>query len=71
VIMDNLTIAGRRVGPDASPWIVAEIGANHNGDMDLCRRMIDAAHASGADAVKFQSWSKASLLSNSRSSGIS
>lgn len=61
--MDNLTIAGRRVGPGAPPWVVAEIGANHNGDMELCRRMIDAAHASGADAVKFQSWSKASLIS--------
>ncbi len=61
--MEKLTIAGRAVGPGAPPWIVAEIGANHNGDMDLCRRMIDAAQTSGADAVKFQSWSKASLIS--------
>jgi N-acetylneuraminate synthase len=41
---------------------VAEIGANHNGDMDLCRRTIDAAKQAGADAVKFQSWSKDSLI---------
>src|SRR5690348_3334804 len=61
--METLTIAGRAVGPGAPPWIVAEIGANHNGDMDLCKRIIDAAQASGADAVKFQSWSKASLIS--------
>lgn len=38
------------------PYIIAEIGANHNGDMDLARRLIDAAKAAGANAVKFQSW---------------
>jgi N,N'-diacetyllegionaminate synthase len=43
--------------------VIAEIGANHNGDMALCRRIIDAAKAVGADAVKFQSWSKGSLIS--------
>ena len=62
--MDNLTIAGRRVGPGEPPYIVAEIGANHNGDMELCRALIDAAQESGADAVKFQSWSKRSLISS-------
>lgn len=61
--MEKLTIDGRLVGPGAPPWVVAEIGANHNGDMELCRRLIDAAQASGAEAVKFQSWSKASLIS--------
>lgn len=61
--MQNLTIAGRAVGPGEAPWVIAEIGANHNGDMDLCRRLIDAAQQAGADAVKFQSWSKASLIS--------
>ena len=43
--------------------MIAEIGANHNGDMDLCRRLIDAAADAGADAVKFQSWSASSLIS--------
>lgn len=38
------------------PYIIAEIGANHNGDMGLARQLIDAAKAAGADAVKFQSW---------------
>lgn len=61
--MESLNIAGRRVGPGEPPYIIAEIGANHNGDMALCRRMIDAAKACGADAVKFQSWSKRSLIS--------
>ncbi len=61
--MEKLMIGGRAVGAGEVPWVIAEIGANHNGDMDLCRRLIDAAQASGADAVKFQSWSKDSLIS--------
>ncbi len=38
------------------PYIIAEIGANHNGDLGLARKHIDAAKACGADAAKFQSW---------------
>lgn len=60
--MDDLNIAGRRIGADRPPYIVAEIGSNHNGDMALCRRIVDAAQEAGADAAKFQSWSKASLI---------
>lgn len=44
-------------------FIIAEIGSNHNGDMDLCREMIDAAKRAGADAAKFQSFSNKSLIS--------
>jgi len=44
------------------PFIIAEIGANHNGDMDLAKQLIRSAAACGADAVKFQSWSKVSLF---------
>ncbi|MDA1306395.1 MAG: N-acetylneuraminate synthase family protein [Acidobacteria bacterium] len=36
--------------------VIAEIGWNHMGDMDLARRMIDAAAGAGADVVKFQTW---------------
>jgi N,N'-diacetyllegionaminate synthase len=52
------------VGGDNPPYIVAEVGSNHNGDMDLCRRLIDAAAEAGANAVKFQSWSETSLIAN-------
>lgn len=44
------------------PYIIAEIGANHNGDMELAKKMIDSAVECGCDAVKFQSWTPDSLI---------
>lgn len=44
-------------------FIIAEIGVNHNGDMELARKMIDAAKQSGADAVKFQTFTAETLVS--------
>lgn len=44
------------------PYIIAEIGANHNGDMVLAKKMIDSAVECGVDAVKFQSWTPDSLI---------
>jgi N-acetylneuraminate synthase len=52
--MDTVSIADRTVGPGEPCFVVAEIGINHNGDVDLARRLIDAAADAGADAVKFQ-----------------
>ena len=48
---------------DKKPYIIAEIGANHNGDMVLAKKMIDMAKKCGADCVKFQSWSKDTIFS--------
>lgn len=45
------------------PYIIAEIGANHNGDMCIAKKLIDEAKSAGADCVKFQSWSKSSVFS--------
>lgn len=45
------------------PYVIAEIGANHNGDMNLAKDMILSAKECGADCVKFQSWSKNSIFS--------
>ncbi|MGE0734853.1 MAG: N-acetylneuraminate synthase family protein [Alphaproteobacteria bacterium] len=52
----GIGIGNRRVGDGAPCYIVAEIGINHNGDMALARRSIDAAKLAGADAVKFQNY---------------
>lgn len=51
-----VTIAGRLVGPGAPCFLVAEAGVNHNGDVELARRLVDAAAAAGADAIKFQTF---------------
>jgi sialic acid synthase SpsE len=45
-------IAGKPLGPHV--FVIAEIGNNHNGEIDLAERLIDAAAGAGADAVKFQ-----------------
>lgn len=42
------------IGPGQPCFIVGEIGINHNGDLDIAKRLIDAAADSGCDAVKFQ-----------------
>jgi N,N'-diacetyllegionaminate synthase len=49
-------IAGRRIGSRDPPYCIAEVGINHNGDLALAQRMIEAAKAAGADAVKFQTF---------------
>ena len=58
-----VSLNGRLVGPGHPPYIIAEIGSNHNGDIPLAKRMIDEARRCGADAVKFQSWSDKTLIS--------
>ena len=35
-------------------FIIGEIGINHNGDMEICKQLIDVAVSAGCDAVKFQ-----------------
>jgi N,N'-diacetyllegionaminate synthase len=60
--MKSVQFGGVPVGPENPPYIIAEIGSNHNGDMDLCRQLIDAAADAGAHAVKFQSWTENSLI---------
>lgn len=63
--MKRINLGNTEVYNFSKPFIIAEIGANHNGDMDLARTMIDSAVACGADAVKFQSWTPTSLVSKS------
>lgn len=52
--MSVVKIGNRPIGDDQPCFIVAEIGINHNGDIDLAKRLISVAVAAGCDAVKFQ-----------------
>jgi len=54
--MTELSIAGRVIGPNHPPYIVAEMSANHNGMLSRALQIIAAAHAAGADAVKLQTY---------------
>jgi N-acetylneuraminate synthase len=49
-----ITIGGTAIGENEPVYVIAEIGLNHNGDVELAKRLIDVAADSGAQAVKFQ-----------------
>jgi len=62
--MRCVRVGNKDVGGGHSVFLVAEIGINHNGDIELGRRMIEAASAAGADAVKFQSFRTEDFVSD-------
>jgi N-acetylneuraminate synthase len=53
---DLININGRKIGAGYSPYIIAEMSANHNGNIDNAYKIINMAKASGADAVKLQTY---------------
>ena len=50
----EISLGNHTIGSDRPVCVVAEIGINHNGDVDLARKLIDVAAAAGCSAVKFQ-----------------
>ncbi|MCZ2859541.1 N-acetylneuraminate synthase family protein [Blastococcus sp. VKM Ac-2987] len=51
----KMTIGARAIGPGHRPLVIAELGINHDGDLDRMHRMIDDAADAGVECVKFQS----------------
>ena len=62
---DIIQLGPRRIGDGEPTFVIAEIGNNHNGDVDNAFRLIDAAHSAGADCAKFQMRDMSKLYSNS------
>jgi N-acetylneuraminate synthase/N,N'-diacetyllegionaminate synthase len=60
-----IQIRNKPITRDGPPYILAEIGVNHDGDVNLARQLIDHAHVATADAVKFQLFDADLLLAKS------
>lgn len=60
----TISINGREIGPNAPPYIIAELSANHNGDLARAFRIMELAKQSGADALKLQTYSADTITIN-------
>jgi N-acetylneuraminate synthase len=67
IMKNEFLINGREIGPQFRPFIIAEMSANHNGDINNAFRIIDAAKVAGADAVKIQTYTPDTMTVNSKS----
>jgi len=54
--MNSMSINKRLISPEHSPYIIAEMSANHNGDINRAKAIIDVAKKAGADAIKLQTY---------------
>ena len=62
--MSDLKLGTRTVGAAHPTFIIAEIGINHQGDVEIAKELITKAKECGADAVKFQKRTISRILSN-------
>jgi N-acetylneuraminate synthase len=60
-MLAKFEIAGRAIGPAEPPYVIAEMSANHNGDLNAALRIVEEAKKAGADAVKLQTYRPATI----------
>ena len=65
-----IEISGRKIGRDYPPLVIAEIGINHEGSLNVAKAMVDAAHRAGAEMVKHQTHIVADEMSKAAKSVI-
>ena len=58
---NEISIAGRKIGAAYSPYVIAEMSANHNGNIETAFRIIEEAKNAGADAIKMQTYTADTL----------
>lgn len=63
--MNNVSIAGRAINHNQPPYIIAEMSANHNGNIETALRIIEEAKRAGADALKIQTYTPDTITLNS------
>lgn len=68
--MEKIKIGKKSIGPGEPSYIIAEIGSNFDGDIDRAKYLIDLAKKSGADAVKFQSFTADTIVSRDGFEGL-
>ena len=61
-LMRTITIENHKIGPDQPVYVIAEVGANHEGDLETAERMIVEAARGGASCVKFQTYTAGKLV---------
>ena len=64
--MKKITIKNFHIGIDLSPFIIAEAGINHNGDLKKALKMIKIAKIAGAHAIKFQTYHATEMVSDKK-----
>jgi len=62
--LPSLTISGRRIAANSPPYIIAELSANHNGNLRTAIKLVEEAKKSGADAIKLQTYTADTLTLN-------
>lgn len=62
---NEISINGRKIGPIHAPYVIAEMSANHNGNLETAFQIIEHAHKAGVDAVKIQTYRPDTITLNS------